>query len=196
MTRALLILLLGLSPALACAQDTSVPAKPGDLVAALSGDWNGDGVADAVTLQQDDDYSADLTVYLGDPVYGLKPAVSVKSAMFSGQGGGQTPTIKALSKSAFALHQEQIGFGRTPWEATFSVAWRDGHFVVSGYSYQYYDRIDPDHQGSCDVNLLAGNYEITLDGQTKTGQQDMRAFPLSKLNPDFMPTICQSIFDR
>jgi len=194
--RALTALVLGLVPALAAAQDTSVPAKPGDLIAALSGDWNGDGLPDAATLTQNDSDAADLTIYLGDAVYGLKPALTLTRVVFSGQGGGQTPSLAALSPSAFSLHQEQIGFGRTPWASTFSIAWRDGQFTVSGYSYQYYDRIDPESQGACDVNLLTGGYEITLDSQTKKGQQDLRAFDANKLGPDFIPGICQQIFDR
>ena len=113
-----------------------------------------------------------------------------------GRGGGPPPSLAALSPAAFPLHQEQSGFGRTPWESTFSIAWRDEQFTVSGYSDQYYARIDPESQGACDVNLLTGGYEITLDGQTKKGQQDLRAFDASKLGPDFIPGICQQIFDR
>ena len=183
---------LALPPALAAAQD---PPAPGDLVAALSGDWNGDGAPDAATLTQDKGGAADLTLYLGDPVYGLQRVALRPRVIFSGGMGGQTPAFEPTSPSSFKLHQEQIGIGRLPWESTLSIAWRGGEFVLAGYSYMFYDRIDPDHNGHCDVNLLTGTYELTLGEQTQTGQQDARAFPISKLEADYMPTICTSLFE-
>jgi hypothetical protein len=190
--RSLAVLALGLAPVLACAQE---PPEPGDLVAALSGDWNGDGAPDAATLTQDEGSAANLTLYLGDPVYGLKRVAHRPRVIFSGGMGGQTPKLEAASPSSLKLHQEQIGIGRTPWESTLSIAWRNGQFMLAGYSYMFYDRIDPDHNGHCDVNLLTGNYELTLGEQTQTGQQDARAFPISKLEADYMPTICTSLFE-
>jgi hypothetical protein len=125
---------LALPPAQAAAQDAP---EPGDLVAALSGDWNGDGAPDAATLTQDEGSAANLTLYLGDQVYGLKRVVDRPRVIFSGGMGGQTPTFEPASPSSFKLHQEQIGIGRTPWESTLSIAWRGGQFVLAGYSYQF-----------------------------------------------------------
>ena len=192
MIRALAVLALGLAPALASAQE---PPAPGDLVAALSGDWNGDGQPDAALITQAEGGDADLSLYLGDPVFGLKRVVDRPRVVFSGPMGGQLPALEPNSPSSFKLHQEQIGIGRTPWESTLSIAWRGGQFVLAGYSYQFYDRIDPDHNGHCDVNLLTGDYELTLGEQTQKGRQDARAFPISKLAADYMPKICTSLFE-
>ncbi|WP_417807975.1 hypothetical protein [Thioclava sp.] len=191
MIRALAAIAVSLAPALALAQE---PPKAGDLVAALSGDWNGDGQPDAALITQAEGGDAGLSLYLGDPVFGLKRVVDRPHVIFSGPMGGQTPALLPGSSSSFKLHQEQIGIGRTPWESTLSIAWRNGQFVLAGYSYQFYDRINPEHYGSCDVNLLAGNHELTLDGKTQKGRQDARAFPISQLDADYMPKICASLF--
>lgn len=184
-------LLLALLPVAAVAQEAP---KDGDIIAAITGDWNGDGNPDAAMLVQNGADAADLVVYLGDPVFGLKPVLRDERVVFSGQMGGQTPSLEGLSDSAFQLHSEQIGIGRTPWESTYSIAWRNGGFVVSGYTYRFYDRIDPENTGSCDVNLLSGGYVMTRGDQRAEGMQDRRAFPLSTLRADWMPMICSGLF--
>ena len=185
------VLLAALLPFAAAAQEAP---KDGEIFAALTGDWNGDGTQDAAMLVQNGADAADLVIYLGDPTFGLKREMTVERVVFSGQMGGQTPSLEPLSDSAFKLHSEQIGIGRTPWESAYSIAWRNGGFVVSGYSYRYYDRIDPEDTGTCDVNLLNGDYVMTRRGQTAKGSQDRRAFPLSTLHADWMPMICTGLF--
>lgn len=183
--------LIALLPLAAVAQEAPTD---GEIFAAITGDWNGDDVPDAAMLVQNGVDAADLVIYLGDPVFGLKEKLRVERVVFSGQMGGQTPSLRPVSDTAFKLHSEQIGIGRTPWESDYAIAWRNGGFVVSGYTYHYYDRIDPEDTGSCDVNLLSGGYVMAKGKQRAEGMQDRRAFPLNTLRADWMPMICTGLF--
>jgi hypothetical protein len=57
------------------------------------------------------------------------------------------------------VHSEQTGIGRSAWNQTLTLAWRDGAFVVAGYTRSGYDRITGS-SARCDVNLLTGDYRI------------------------------------
>lgn len=191
----------------------ALPARadeaPGRLIAVLSGDWDGDEMADAVTLVQAEDGMADLVVYHGT-FRGLEKALTLPSVIFAGPMAGQAPGLEAASATSFRITTEQTGIGRTPWQAALSVAWRDGGFVVAGYTYGFYDRLDLGHYGSCDVNLLTGGYEITLspgdeqpDGsmvegsaveQHRSGHTDESAFPLAALREGWQAAVCDDLF--
>jgi hypothetical protein len=51
--------------------------------------------------------------------------------------------------------------GRDRWRQTLTVAWRDDTFVLAGFTYSWYDTLDPEKSGTCDVNLLTGKGERT-----------------------------------
>lgn len=70
------------------------------------------------------------------------------------------------------VHAEQTGIGRFAWTQTLTLAWRDGAFVVVGYTRSDHDRIEA-ASASCDVNLITGDYVIEavrggLDDQPET----------------------------
>lgn len=175
------------------------PPGPGTLIAAISGDWNGDDMLDAVTLTRAGDGMADLTVYRGG-VYGLEPVLTLPAVVFAGPMAGQAPAFAPRSASSFVLHTEQTGIGRTPWAAGLTIAWRGGGFVVAGYDYSFYDRLDPSHYGSCSVNLLTGRYDLTLSpGEDaadihRAGTTEAASFPLASLTEGYMPAICSDLF--
>lgn len=198
-----LLLLVATLPALA---DEAAPR----LGAALSGDWNGDEIPDAVLLYLHADGMADLVVMQGDGVTGLQPALSLPQVIWAGTMAGMIPGLEAVSATSFLITSEQTGIGRTPWTAALTVAWRDGGFVVAGYTYSFYDRMDLGHYGSCDVNLLTGGYEITLspgdvqpDGSMvegsavethRTGRGPRASFPLAELREEYFAPACSDLF--
>ncbi len=64
--------------------------------------------------------------------------------------------IKALGNGSIAVTSQQNAIGRNRWEQTLTIAYRNGDFVVAGYTYNYYDTLDPDAAGKCDYNVLTG----------------------------------------
>lgn len=171
------------------------------VIAALSGDWTEDGVPDAAFLIRADGGMSDLLIMTGDPVDGLVPATGAIAAVFAGPMAGQTPGLVARSDTSFVVTSEQIGIGRTPWTQRVTIAYRDGSFVVAGFTYQFYDRIDPSRTGMCDVNLLNGQYQVEWgpgDEQPQhsvTGTDGPRAFPVAQLSEDTFPKPCEAFYE-
>jgi len=172
---------------------------PDALIAALSGDWNGDEMPDAVFLVQGADDTADIRVF-GGGFRGLEPQFTVPGAVYAGPWGGQAPGLVALSDSSFAITSEQTGIGPTPWMQRIMVAYRDGGFVVAGYTYDFYDRLDPEHYGTCDVNLLSGDYTLsrmTSDGTAPlniSGGGAAQGFALQDLTAGYVAPQCEALF--
>lgn len=183
---------------------TALPAAaeaPPRLLSVLSGDWDGDGTTDAVALVPGINGDADLIVYENDGWSGLTPVLTLEAVVFAGSLAGQAPSLNARDATSFALSSEQSAVGRTPWAQHITIAWRDGGFVVSGYDYSFYDRLDLSHYGDCSVNLLTSQYtldlgpgedaaEIRREGTTEASQ-----FPLENLTASFMASPCETLFD-
>jgi hypothetical protein len=169
------------------------PWPAGTLIAALSGDWNGDGEAELAVLLQGGD-GADLVLHAPQEMR-LVPVLTVPDVAFVGPMFGQTPSLAARSDTSFVIASEQTGIGRSPWNQQVTVAWRGGDWVVAGFTHTFYDRIDPDRNGRCDLNLLSGGWEREVGGQRQSGTDGPRAFPLAGLAQDWMPDVCRPIFD-
>jgi hypothetical protein len=69
---------------------------------------------------------------------------------------GQEPWLEASEHGSLKLYSENSAIGRERWEQILTIAYRRGAFMVAGYTYTYYDTLDPDAAGQCDVNLLTG----------------------------------------
>ena len=194
--RTLALFLLLIAPMPATAQDSGVPR----LVAAISGDWNGDEQLDAATITVDDHGGNVFTLYRGDAVDGLRPLVTLTDVIWSGTMAGTLPAFEPRSETAFAIYSQQTAVGRNPWHQHVTVAFRDGDYRVAGFDYSTYDRIDPGHSGDCSVNLLTGRYTLRVDPEGPTpeygreGQTPERAFPLERLTAGFSPEICAPVF--
>jgi hypothetical protein len=170
------------------------------LSAVLSGDWNGDEAPDAALLYAHEDGMTDLVILQGSGYRGLQPLLDLPGVIWSGPMAGQMPGFEARSDTSFAIRSEQTGVGRTPWYQWVTVAWRDGAYVVAGYDYSFYDRLDLSHHGNCSVNLLAGRY--TLDHGPgdeaaeihREGRTDDVAFPLADLREGWQARACDDLF--
>jgi len=198
------LLLALLAPLPGQAQDTTVPP-----VAALVLDWNQDAAPDAVWLTRGSEHSADVHIRMGG-ADGPHPVLTIPGAVYFGSWIGQAPGLEALTDTSFAMTSEQTGHGPTPWMARVTVAFRNGGLMVTGYSHDYYDRLDPEHWGSCDVNLLTG--EVRLSQGPGTGeirdsdtpldapetQQTLHfapaPFALTDLTDGYFPTACEALY--
>lgn len=201
MTRPAPALILAVSLALAppAAGEPEAGWPPGALISGLSGDWNGTGQTDLVLLLDRGDGAADLVIHERRDDR-LRPVLLVPGAIFAGPMGGQSPWLEPRTDTSFVIRSEQIGIGRSPWEASVTVAHRGGNYVVAGYTHSFYDRFDPERRGRCDVNLLSGGWEGVFTPATgqptrnRSGRDGPRAFPLADLTEDFFPQVCLDLF--
>ena len=193
-----LSLLLALPlPAQALPDDPGWP--PGALLAALSGDWNGNGEGDLAVLVDDGEGSADLLIHEGDHA-GMVLALHVPGVIVHGGMGSGRPQLSARSDTSFAISQDWLGIGRTPWTQSLTIAHRGGAYVLAGFTHEFADRLDPARHGRCDVNLLSGRWEgdfTPASGQPtrqRQGQDGPRAFPVNDMTEDYFPQVCLDLF--
>ena len=136
----------------ACAQDAIVDAAMADI--------DGDGRQDLVTLTLPANRGAHdvgIAVYLRDrdlPI--LKRAILLPARFWGTDSAGQQPEIAILENRSIRVHTENMAFGRSHWERTYTLAWRGGRLLVAGFTYAFNDTIEHDQSGSCDLNLLTG----------------------------------------
>ncbi len=143
------ILVLAASPALAAP------------IASLSADLNGDGLSDRAQLvETPEGGDADLVIYTARPDGGEDLAVRAEKLVWVG-GIGQKPGLRVTKGGSLQVSSMNESIGRDRWYQTLTIAWRDGRFVLAGFTYSWYDTLDLGNAGTCDVNLLTGRGELT-----------------------------------
>ncbi len=143
---------------------------PERIIDAANGDWDKDGKQDIALLvapaEQGDDIG--IYIYLRDKDHDLLKLVTTAPKKVWGNASldgmfGQDPSIKGLPNGSIAVHSENSGVGRDRWDQTLTLAYRSGAFIVAGYTYNYYDTLDTNNNGSCDYNVLTG--KVTKNGK-------------------------------
>lgn len=122
-------------------------------------DWNNDGIEDPVMiLNINDGEEFDGLFYLSDE-YGrlalkhhIPDMVWGSSAMF-----GQEPSVTKTSNGSIIIGSQNSAIGRNRWEQKITIAYRDNQLIVAGFTYSFYDTLDTENYGNCDLNLLTGN---------------------------------------
>ncbi|MBV1868588.1 MAG: hypothetical protein KUG69_11895 [Marinosulfonomonas sp.] len=129
-------------------------------IATVSSDLDGDGIPDKAELTRsaDDDGMVDLAIYLGQ---NSEPETVAHEIVWIG-GPGQIPELRVSESGSLLVNSMNIGIGRNKWQQTLTIAWRDGAFVLAGFTYDWYDGTNMQNQGSCDVNLLTGKGILSL----------------------------------
>lgn len=128
-----------------------------EIFSVAHGDWNNDEFSDAVMVIHKDAQQFDVLFFLSNENGRLKlhdyvpDMVWGSSVMF-----GQEPWVEALENGSISLGSQNFSIGRNRWEQKLTIAFRGLQFVVAGFSYSHYDTLDPDANGSCDLNLLTG----------------------------------------
>lgn len=159
MHRAILLLSTLLISFSAAAEQHQAPAFRADQIFSVATtDWNKDGVQDPVMiLNLNDGEQFDGLFYISDE-YGrltlrhhIADIVWGSSVMF-----GQEPSVTTASNGSFILTSQNSAIGRNRWEQKLTIAYRNEKLVVAGFTYSYYDTLDPDAYGGCDLNLLNG----------------------------------------
>ncbi|NKX43874.1 hypothetical protein [Roseicyclus persicicus] len=107
-----------------------------------------------------------LTDRRSDPA--AAPLLVARGIAFNGAMWGMAPSLAQAENGSLLLRSEQTGIGRFPWMQTLTLAWREGRFVVAGFTWDSYDRA---RGGSarCDVNLLSGAFVAEASVPDATG---------------------------
>jgi len=158
--------------ALALAPSASLAAGPAmapeNVIDVAVGDWNKDGKPDLALLAvtSADDVAIGVYLYLREDNGLLKLALAAPDKVWgSAHGGiaGQEPGLKALPNGSIAITEQNSAIGRDRWEQTRTLAYRNGQFVVAGYTFSSYDTVQELPPLNCDLNLLSG--KGTLNGK-------------------------------
>jgi len=125
------------------------PALAQPVGTAITADLNNDGRAERFTLIDDGDGSADLRIETGGGV------IEAENIAWVG-GIGQQPELGLAPNGSLRLISMNEAIGRNRWRLTLTIAYRRGAYMVAGYTYDWYDTIELEDNGSCDLNLLTG----------------------------------------
>jgi hypothetical protein len=166
--------------------------KPEEIISALTTDINGDAMLDRILLSQNEDGDASLWVYLGKDKPGggtdfHRPIVA-KSIVFAGFAFGQQPSLEMSRKgSSLLVRSQNDSIGRTSWNQTLTIAWRNNRLAVAGLTYQFQDKLELGQSGGCDVNFLSGR--ALRNG--KPHPEKVAPLDLSAFDPDKLPKACE-----
>lgn len=133
--------------------------NPANVLSVITNDWNNDGGMDRAILvapdNEDDDVG--LYLYLSDDA-SPPPLLNIfkPNLAWSGSLWGTTPRLALGKSGSLEVHSMNESIGRNRWTQKLTIAYRNGAFVVAGYTYESYDTLDLDYAFSCDINLLSG----------------------------------------
>ncbi len=145
----------------------------------ITGDLNGDGIPDrAVLSQEGENDSATLHIYTGS-VGGLEMLEeSAPNLVWMGSGmAGQQPDLRMTPHGSLEVISMNEAIGRNRWNQVLTIAFRDDIFKVAGFTYSWYDTLDLENQGVCDINLLTGKGVLSLgpEDESKALKTDLKA---------------------
>ncbi|CAN7401119.1 hypothetical protein LJR030_004146 [Rhizobium sp. LjRoot30] len=143
------------------------PIAPERIIDAVTGDWNKDDQSDLALLvaPPEGEDMIGIYIYVRDKDHPLLKLVAEAPGKIWGNSSlegmfGQDPSLTALPNGSLAVHSQNSGIGRNRWEQQMTLAYRNGDFVVAGYTYNDYDTLDPDAGTNCDYNVLTGKAKV------------------------------------
>ena len=157
MKLALPFLLAVFAPLVATAEEFAAER----VVAAASGDWDGNGKTDLALITGPAAGSAEdngVYIYLADPDEArLKVKVAAADKIWGNLTmSGQEPGITALANGSIKLTSQNSSVGRDRWSQSLTLAYRNARFIVAGYTYSSHDTLDAGNKRECDLNVLTG----------------------------------------
>ena len=117
---------------------------------AATSDLNRDGQVERFTLIDSGDGTAHLRIE------------NTGGAMILAQdiawlgGIGQQPELSLADNGSLLLTSMNEAIGRDRWHLTLTIAHRRGSYLIAGFTFAWYDTIEVDKNGICDLNLLTG----------------------------------------
>ena len=153
-------LIAGLFVALSVGAALAEPLDTDNVVAAVTGDFNKDGALDLALLVRGSE-DMDLRFFLQDKdgMYLKSAGVAIGKVWGKAEPDGivgQEPELKALPNGSIQIVTKNEAIGRDRWNQTLTLAYRNTDFIVAGFTYSYYDTLDTENYGDCDLNVLTG----------------------------------------
>lgn len=146
--------------------------------AVVTADWTLDGAPDRAALVEREG-AADLYLFVstgqdaeaadGAEGGGMTLVHALPGFAWRGAAWGTQPELGLSGAGSLEVVSGNLAIGRSRWQETVTIAWRDGRFVVAGFTFESHDTLDPGLSKDCDVNFLAGRG--VLDGE---------AFPVAR----------------
>ena len=145
-----------------------------DVLGVVKSDLDDSGGAEVFTLMDTGTGTADLQI--DDTAMG-----TIFAADIAWVGGpGQVPEIALADNGSVQVTSMNDAVGRDRWTLTLTIAYRDDSYRVAGYTFTWRDTLDLADNGVCDVNLLTGRGEVSVDGGAKQlFSQSLPAMPVS-----------------
>jgi hypothetical protein len=175
----------GLLVAVSAGTAMAEPIDTDAIVASVTGDWNKDGLPDLALLVRGTD-NMDLHFFLQADGGYLKSAGVARGKVWGTAEPdgivGQEPELKALPNGSIQVITMNDAIGRDRWNQTLTLAYRNTDFIVAGFTYSYYDTLEPDNNGDCDLNVLTGK-GIAHKPDGKGGQIKLQI----SAKPEFAP---------
>ncbi len=189
------LFLLGLFlPTLASAQMSGI--APHQVIGVVTGDFDSDGAKDRAVLIDSLHGVADLWLYLSSKGVDLndanaRPSVFAVDVASVGPMWGQDAELIARGESGLQIISQNEAIGRGRWKQVLTLAYRKGAMRVAGFTYSWRDTLDLNNFGSCDVNYLAGRWELAIGDQpVKKLRTQFRAMPVEQWKLDQTPEGC------
>jgi hypothetical protein len=125
----------------------------------VNADWNEDGRFDKALLviNPADSSQADLYLYLSSEK-GLILDAYIPALVWQGEMFGTQPYLDVNARGSLLVQSQNDAIGRNRWHETITVTYREGQFVIAGYTYNSRDTLDLDNTTSCDINFLTGQW--------------------------------------
>lgn len=131
---------------------------PDAIFSVATTDWNNDGIEDPVIiLNINNGEQFDGLFYLSDEsgrlalLHHIPDIVWGSSVMF-----GQEPSVTKTPYGSIIIGSQNSAIGRDRWEQKITIAYRDNQLILAGFTYSFYDTLDTENYGNCDLNLLTG----------------------------------------
>jgi len=157
------------------------------IISQVEGDLDGDGMPDTAFLIDTTEGMVDLTIEATKA-----GTAHAKNIAWIGAMAGTIPSLELTSHGSLRLLSGNESIGRGRWNQVLPIAYRENAFRVAGFTYGWYDTLNLEEQGLCDLNLLSGKGEIERgpDRVMITVTTTRRAAPISEWE-DIFPEECK-----
>ena len=146
----------------------------------VTGSWTADGNINTVALARGTTNSDTADLYVYSRQDAAKPILTVQDIVSVGMMAGNLPSLSVAKNGALLIWSGNDAIGRDHWEQTLTVVYRNGQFLLAGFTFSSYDTINPKLGGNCDLNLLTGH-------GVRNGKRvkfDLKPKPLQDWNED------------
>jgi len=152
---------------------------------------DGSGPARAVLTVDGEFDDPVLSIYTADAnnIYHL--AARMKAPVWPGNLF-EVPYLKLSEHGSLQVWSSNFGIGRNKWEHNATIVYRDGAFLMAGFTNTYFDTLEPANSGSCDVNFLGKKMEFSIgeSGQKKLVKIKTGAKPIGEWTQADLPPEC------